>query len=631
MRKLDSLVKINGSTQYFQQVELTDDELTVLYCYGHARPSWLKTVCINENIDDIIAKYKKVRPTAKNGFFKIVNQWSDKKDYVKDRLVSFSNGDLDLIDLSVEFGVFYKDVKKFFKYILTDVDVDDLYKKHKKYSQEKSTQFLYGVSHSSLDPEVKAKRCATLFKNYGVLNPMHSQEISNRLRQTMLDRYSVTTNLLVQDRSKNWAKLLFNTLVADDEWRNVIKKLCLDYDSDFDYTFFIGVLPIHVRDFKLSVQLSDNISILFYEYFKINNKLIEYPTNCLFSLNIECARPWLYKYIDRNLLKLSDGYNFKMSDYELVIKDFLDSLNVKYKHCSRILDGYEIDFYLEDKKIGIEVNPLFTHNSNLYNMAKTLRPLSKDYHYKKYKLAQSKNIKLLQLYEWDFHPRRIDMTKQRLKQIIIGYDEKIYARKTTICLSSDKKFSRNFLRLHHTQGAGKADLYFNMFDENNRLIGVMSILKNEIKRMSFLPNLLIVGGVSKFVDFYFKIRPNENTLYTYSDNDIGSGDGYKKSGATFIRETGPSLWFVSWSDPLDKYSWSIATKWGADSGVISKNRGSLPKLTKQDDIDKYIELEMKHRFDDNKGYSRLYTSGSKLWRFDRRSTTISLRESKTTS
>ena len=48
---------------------------------------------------------------------------------------------------------------------------------------------------------------------------------------------------------------------------------------------------------------------------------------------------------------------------------------------------------------------------------------------------------------------------------------------------------------------------------------------------------------------------------TFSDNDLGDGHGYEKAGAKMIGETGPSLRFVSWTDPLDTYSWQIATKW----------------------------------------------------------------------
>lgn len=105
-------------------------------------------------------------------------------------------------------------------------------------------------------------------------------------------------------------------------------------------------------------------------------------------------------------------------------------------------------------------------------------------------------------------------------------------------------------------------------------------------------------------------------IKTFSDNDLGDGNGYKQAGAEFIGETGPSLKFVSWSDPTDTYSWQIATTWGAKSGVVAKLSGNRTFETRSE-IEKYIELEMPHRTDEKYGYDRIYTSGSKRWQFTR--------------
>lgn len=138
----------------------------------------------------------------------------------------------------------------------------------------------------------------------------------------------------------------------------------------------------------------------------------------------------------------------------------------------------------------------------------------------------------------------------------------------------------------------------------------------ELKRLCFAPSIQILGGVSKLITNFFREHPETRTVMTFSDNDLGDGHGYEKAGAQLIGETGPSLRFVSWSDPLDTYSWQIATKWGAKSGVVAKLSNHRAFAT-QAEIEKYIETEMPHRTDTKCGYDRIYTSGSKKWLFTR--------------
>lgn len=109
-------------------------------------------------------------------------------------------------------------------------------------------------------------------------------------------------------------------------------------------------------------------------------------------------------------------------------------------------------------------------------------------------------------------------------------------------------------------------------------------------------------------------HPTINELYSFSDNNYGNGNGYKASGAQFIKETGPSCIFVSPTNPSDRYSWQIATKWGIRNGVIANDVNNVGQTNNPDE---YVEKYLTHRLDNELGYDRIYTSGSKLWKFER--------------
>lgn len=52
-----------------------------------------------------------------------------------------------------------------------------------------------------------------------------------------------------------------------------------------------------------------------------------------------------------------------------------------------------------------------------------------------------------------------------------------------------------------------------------------------------------------------------------------------------------------------------------DRTVVAKD--ALAKNLKVDNVEEYIETELSHRTDGEKGYNRMFTSGSKKWKIER--------------
>lgn len=621
MKKTGDFVKLKDKSMYFPKVELTYDELYTLYVYGHATPHVLRQIVVNiDMLENIITKNSKNRPNKKDGYKYLLGKLQERQDEAMQDLIEFSQGNLDLIDLSVKYGFYYYDLKKAFSEVL-DVDVNEYWKQHKKYVQKHTCLELYGVDSSAKVADIQAKQKATMKAKYGAENIMQTDTGKKRLQKTMMERYGVPCNLMACDDVYDFSKRCYDALMGDNVWARVLKKLAQDKKVSYDMLY--KEYPLYRRDFILSMQVSDHIETLCKAWKKAGRDVIKYPTNMFFKMPVVMASTFLNEYAKKGLISLPSNFNCFKSQYELMVANYLDSLGVKYEVNNRsVLGGKEIDFYIPEKKIGIEINPSVSHNSNKYakNRGRLFGSKEELYHYDKYKAATKAGIVLLQLFEYDLNPEQFDKkTKYLLKQKLCGYDEKVYARKTVVYEAKRNIRTKcvAFLNEYHLQGSATAKKYFAM-EYCGELVGVASFKQHkgyvELKRLCFKHGVQVLGGLSKFIKAYFKSDTNCDIIKSFSDNNIGDGTGYLWAGAKLVGETKTSLCFVSSSNGLDMYSWQIATPWSAKSGVLSKYTS---QLSAQNEIDEYIETKLPHRFDDGHGYDRVYRVGSKIWQFSR--------------
>ena len=107
----------------------------------------------------------------------------------------------------------------------------------------------------------------------------------------------------------------------------------------------------------------------------------------------------------------------------------------------KILNGKEIDIFIPQKKLGIEINGLLWH-SEFYIP-------NKNYHLDKTKLAESKNIRIIHIFEDEWKLKN-DIIKNILTSIL-NDNNKIFARKCEVKEISHET-SKNFLNKNHLQG-----------------------------------------------------------------------------------------------------------------------------------------------------------------------------------
>lgn len=602
MQKLGQLVKLKNTTQFFEKVILTPTEFKRL-AFARVARAWLREVVVNYNELEYLFEEVKNENIVKNKneAFEMIVENTDKNELEKDVLL-FSKGELSLQDLSIMYGVFHKDVKKLAIRLLGGDFINGLWKESKKHRQRKTTEMLYGVSHTSVIPEVAEKRLKTTIERYGVANAMKNEEVKKRCQLSNLKNngHMYACQKVNEER---WRSGFVSLLSTDEKWLKVINH------QDF-------VLPYH-RDFALG-DVNTTVLPIFELYVKLNGEKVKYPHDVIFSPRIKFDKKYIKDLSDKGLVDAIIEFNSK-SDFEIKVLKYLDELNVDYVENTRVqLGSLEIDFYIPSLKVGIEVNPTYTHSSNEYALGRCMRGQSKDkyYHYSKYELAMDKGIKLIQLYEWDLSGDTwVNITKPRLRSLLLGYDTKYYARKCSFKVETSKKRiekCRDFLNKYHTQGCGRANGYLSIYS-GKLLIGVASVVKHkkniELKRMCFLPGVQVVGGLSKVIKMFMDMYPGFD-LMSYSDNNLGDGLSYKAAGGEFIRETGPSKLFVNLFDPTDRYSWMIDTPWSGKSGVLSKMGYDGSMSTRE-----FIETKMETRSGLKKGYNVVYTAGSKLWYF----------------
>ena len=609
MRKTDEYIQLANTTMYFPKVQVTIEELTNAYKYGHVQPNFLRQVVSDTDmVNTVINTNKKTRPNSSDGYDYLVNKWTNYNSY--DDVVKFSNGRIDTIDLVFKYSIPYKKLRQSFKDLLPDVDVDNLWKKHKKYAQKQTSKIVYGVDHVSMLQDVQDKRTQTTQERYGVDNAMQSQALKDKYKQTMLDKYGVEHNFQMIDAVDNWKHTFYNTLILDKRWATILG----------DWNSFTQNYNIKRRYFVVSLN-TEPVDKLLTDWATLYGA-VKYPDNTLFKLPFQFSSSWLKYYHDKQLCDVNDKYlTVNISQYEKLLIDLFDSHNIEYQRNVRtILNGLELDFYFPKLSLAIEVNPNKTHNSNLFAIESDRVMFDsvkeKTYHYNKYKLCADKGITLIQLYSFDLEPVAFHTkTTPRLLQQILGYDERIYARKVSVSKIGDIKEARAFLNQYHTQGAGRAQDYYE-FRYNGDLVAVASFTRTrnndvELKRLCFKPGIQIIGGLSKLIKTYFRDTGVESIL-SYSDNNYGNGDGYAKAGAEFLRETGPSLVFISPTNSSDRYSWQVATPWSMKSGIISKD---VNWENQTDNPQEYVEKYLSHKLDAKVGYDAIYTAGSKLWKF----------------
>jgi len=250
----------------------------------------------------------------------------------------------------------------------------------------------------------------------------------------------------------------------------------------------------------------------------------------------------------------------KNSKLEEIIRDFINLNNIKHIDNDRtILNGKEIDLYLPDYGIGIEINGNYYHSENSGEK-------NKEYHINKSILANNKNIKLIQIFEDELLLNK-DKVFSRLSSMLL-INKKIFARNCDIRVIN-KKTSTVFLSENHLQGNSidkhRFGLYFKnelvsimTFGKKRKVLGNGIFLNQEYELVRFCNklNFNIIGGFSKLLKYFIK-NYHPSKIETYSDirwSGVNPENTvYFKNGFIFQHQTPPNYWYINKENYLNRF------------------------------------------------------------------------------
>ena len=210
----------------------------------------------------------------------------------------------------------------------------------------------------------------------------------------------------------------------------------------------------------------------------------------------------------------------------------------------KTISPQELDIYIPGKKLAIEYNGTYWHSS---------LNKEKNYHLNKSKLCDVKGIRLIHVYDYEWHTEQ-DKIKQLLN-IALGNYNKIYARKCQVREISNKE-AKPFNEATHLQNHRDAQVTYGLF-YNGKLVQLMSFSKTkynknlksdnswEIIRGCPGSNNIVVGGVSKLIKYFIK-NYSPDYIFSYCDFNKFNGKSYEAVGMKFIGYTGPDkTWIIN--------------------------------------------------------------------------------------
>ncbi|MEM2159582.1 MAG: hypothetical protein QXN55_01355 [Candidatus Nitrosotenuis sp.] len=191
----------------------------------------------------------------------------------------------------------------------------------------------------------------------------------------------------------------------------------------------------------------------------------------------------------------------------------------------KILYPREIDIFLPEYQIGIEINGLYWHSSNVKET-----PLEKKKAQNKWKDCNAKGIKLLTFFEDELYD--FDLAISMILSKCGIFNRRIGARKLILKIIS-RKDADNFLSKNHLRKSANAKLYVGLFQDEELLqvatFGKSRFEKNKIELIRFATKLhtQVIGGFSRFLKFaknYFAVTE----IISYADCCYSDGDTYRQ-------------------------------------------------------------------------------------------------------
>lgn len=412
---------------------------------------------------------------------------------------------------------------------------------------KKSMLQKYGVNYIMDVPEFKEKMINSKQKNIKD-NPDYWKNIREKTKQTKIEKYGSLENAK-DSRMQKFRETCLEKYEVETpfESESIKQKIKDSLKEKYDISN-VSQLPTHKEKVKNTISQ-------FLEKFEKENNCTRYSTliekygQGWLSLDLPYLKNKSYVFVSNDYIpQIEEYYRIGNSPTSHSEKDILTFIKNVYsgeilENVRNIINPYELDIYIPEKKIAIEYNGDFWHSTN---------NKEKRYHEIKSKLCEEKGIRLIHIYECEWK-----YSREKLESLIrialgCGYS-KIGARKCEVRKISNKE-AKEFNDKNHLQNHRNALVTYGLF-YNNELQQLMSFSRSqynknlkgsnnwEIIRGCPGSNNQIIGGVSKLFKTFIK-EYNPDSIFSYCDFNKFDGKGYEAIGMKFLGYTGPDKFYV---------------------------------------------------------------------------------------
>lgn len=250
--------------------------------------------------------------------------------------------------------------------------------------------------------------------------------------------------------------------------------------------------------------------------------------------------------VDRNtIIRYCGIYNIEPNKYlsslEVDMKLFLERLSIEFiQNEKNIITPYELDFYLPDYNLAIEMNGDYWHSEKYKD---------RFYHFNKWKKCKEKGINLISIFETEWYNKR-DIIENIIKnKLNLNTENKIHGRKFEIRRITTSEY-RSIVEKYHIQGFVSGIIYYGCF-YNNVLRAAMcfsytrgSKFSRRFELRRWVTDFGIYPGLFSKTFNFAKKDLGFNTVVSFSDNRWFSGESYEKIGFTKGRIYNPNYYYV---------------------------------------------------------------------------------------
>lgn len=442
----------------------------------------------------------------------------------------------------------------------------------------------YGVDHNSkIDGFVDRRRNTNLTK-YGVYHYTNRE----KAKQTLLDKHG---NINYNNTAKIQKTMLERYGVSFFSQSPLFKQRLLDrYGVEH---------PLHTpenrkRLYKKVISKLIDVTPKFDEndYNGVNGNSYTFECN---TCNVEFTAQLDDGHLP--ICRVCHPINKTKSKCEYEIIDWLRTVyDGPIIHGDRtVLIGKELDIYLPELSLAIELNGLYYHSE-------ITGKKNKSYHLTKTKQCSRLGITLLHILDIEWSHK-----KEIIKSILLNIVKpnmitKFHARKCTIREITAAAASK-FLNENHIQGSDTSSIRIGLF-YNDELVSLLTFGKNrfnkeitwEMYRFCNKINSRVHGGLGKLYK-YFIVTYNPDSILTFSDRRYFTGNAYDKIGFKLTNTTSPNYHYFRINDHTTVFS--------------SRNRFQKHKLsTLLERFDPHLTEWQNMQLN---GYDRIWDCGNTKW------------------